>query len=54
MEPESKEADKSPILLLDEGGRAPSLIRMKAKTYENKLESFVTLKAALALQYGFL
>lgn len=51
MEPASKETDKLPGLLLDESGRAPSLIRMKAKAYENKLDFFVTLKVASALQY---
>lgn len=51
MEPASKEKDKLPVLLFDERGRAPSLIRMKVKVYENKLDFFVTLKAASALQY---
>lgn len=51
MEPASRETDKLPALLMDERGRAPSLIRMKAKAYENKLDFSVTLKAASALQY---
>lgn len=48
MEPGSKETDKLPVLLLDERGRALALIRMKAKAYENKLDFFVTPKAASA------
>lgn len=39
--------------MFDERGKASSLIKKKAKAYENKLEFFVATKAAPALQYGF-
>lgn len=52
----SKQGDKLPVLLLDERGRAPSLIRMKAKAYENKLvycNSRGCLRAAIWFHMNF-